>query len=159
MSDVEARGGRDAESAGDPTSEIETARRSAEVMLGSDEASRALGIELVDVGPGRSRLRMPVTATMVNGHAIAHGGLVFTLADSAFAVACNSHGTVTVAAGADVEFVAPGRLGDVLLAEAVEHTRYGRSGLTDVTVTRESDGAVIAHFRGRSRSLGRPIEP
>jgi acyl-CoA thioesterase len=102
---------------------------------------------------------MPVTAAMVNGHAIAHGGLVFTLADSAFAVACNSHGIVTVAAGADVEFVAPGRLGDVLLAEAVEHTRYGRSGLTDVTVTRESDGAVIALFRGRSRSLSRPIEP
>jgi acyl-CoA thioesterase len=159
VSDADARGGRDADSAGDPTSEVETARRSAEIMLGSDEASRALGIELVDVGPGRSRLRMPVTAAMVNGHAIAHGGLVFTLADSAFAVACNSHGIVTVAAGADVEFVAPGRLGDVLLADAVEHTRYGRSGLTDVTVTRESDGAVIALFRGRSRSLGRPIEP
>jgi len=159
VSDADARGGRDGDIAGDPTSEIETARRSAEIMLGSDEASRALGIELMDVGPGRSRLRMPVTAAMVNGHAIAHGGLVFTLADSAFAVACNSHGIVTVAAGADVEFVAPGRLGDVLLADAVEHTRYGRSGLTDVTVTRESDGAVIALFRGRSRSLGRPIEP
>jgi acyl-CoA thioesterase len=159
VSDADPGGGGDAGSAGDPTSEMQTARRSAEIMLGSDEASRALGIELVDVGPGRSRLRMPVTSAMVNGHAIAHGGLVFTLADSAFAVACNSHGTVTVAAGADVEFVAPGRLGDVLLAEAVEHTRYGRSGLTDVTVTRESDGAVIALFRGRSRSLGRPIEP
>jgi acyl-CoA thioesterase len=159
VSDADARGGRDADGGGDPTSELDVARRSAEIMLGSDEASRALGIELMDVGPGRSRLRMPVTAAMVNGHAIAHGGLVFTLADSAFAVACNSHGIVTVAAGADVEFVAPGRLGDVLLAEAVEHTRYGRSGLTDVTVTRESDGAVIALFRGRSRSLGRPIEP
>jgi acyl-CoA thioesterase len=159
VSDADARGGTTVQAAGDPTSELETARRSAEIMLGSDEASRALGIELVDVGPGRSRLRMAVTAAMVNGHAIAHGGLVFTLADSAFAVACNSHGTVTVAAGADDEFVAPGRLGDELLAEAVEHTRYGRSGLTDVTVTRESDGAVIALFRGRSRSLGRPIEP
>jgi acyl-CoA thioesterase len=159
VSDADARGGRDADGAGDPMSEQQTARRSAEIMLGSDEASRGLGIELMDVGPGRSRLRMPVTAAMVNGHAIAHGGLVFTLADSAFAVACNSHGTVTVAAGADVEFVAPGRFGDVLVAEAVEHTRYGRSGLTDVTVTRESDGAVIALFRGRSRSLGRPIEP
>jgi acyl-CoA thioesterase len=159
VSDADTGAGQDADGAGDPTSEVEVARRSAELMLGSDEASRALGIELVDVGPGRSRLRMPVTASMVNGHAIAHGGLVFTLADSAFAVACNSHGTVTVAAGADVEFVAPGRRGDVLLADAVEHTRYGRSGLTDVTVTRESDGAVIALFRGRSRSLGRPIAP
>jgi acyl-CoA thioesterase len=159
VSDADPSAGQDADGPDGPTSELEVARRSAEVMLGSDEASRALGIELVDVGPGRSRLRMPVTAAMVNGHAIAHGGLVFTLADSAFAVACNSHGIVTVAAGADVEFVAPGRLGDVLLADAVEHTRYGRSGLTDVTVTRESDGAVIALFRGRSRSLGRPIEP
>jgi acyl-CoA thioesterase len=140
-------------------SELERARRSAEVMLSSDEASRALGIELLDVGPGRARMRMRVTETMVNGHGIAHGGLVFALADSAFAVACNSHGTVTVASGADVTFVAPGRLGDVLLADAVERTLVGRSGLTDVTVTREDDGSVIAMFRGRSRSLGRPIEP
>lgn len=140
-------------------SELETARRSAEVMLSSDEASRSLGIELLDVGPGRARMRMRVTETMVNGHGIAHGGLVFALADSAFAVACNSHGTVTVASGADVTFVAPGRLGDVLLADAEERTLVGRSGLTDVTVTREDDGSVIAMFRGRSRSLGRPIEP
>jgi acyl-CoA thioesterase len=140
-------------------SELERARRSAEVMLSSDEASRALGIELLDVGPGRARMRMRVAETMVNGHGIAHGGLVFALADSAFAVACNSHGTVTVASGADVTFVAPGRLGDVLLADAVERTLVGRSGHTDVTVTREDDGSVIAMFRGRSRSLGRPIEP
>lgn len=140
-------------------SELETARRSAEVMLSSDEASRSLGIELLEVGPGRARMRMRVTETMVNGHGIAHGGLVFALADSAFAVACNSHGTVTVASGADVTFVAPGRLGDVLLADAEERTLVGRSGLTDVTVTREDDGSVIAMFRGRSRSLGRPIEP
>jgi acyl-CoA thioesterase len=128
-------------------------------MLSSDEASRSLGIELLDVGPGRARMRMRVTETMVNGHGIAHGGLVFALADSAFAVACNSHGTVTVASGADVTFVAPGRLGDVLLADAEERTLVGRSGLTDVTVTREDDGSVIAMFRGRSRSLGRPVEP
>jgi len=105
-------------------SELETARRSAEVMLSSDEASRSLGIELLDVGPGRARMRMRVTETMVNGHGIAHGGLVFALADSAFAVACNSHGTVTVASGADVTFVAPGRLGDVLLADADEPDVY-----------------------------------
>jgi acyl-CoA thioesterase len=92
----------------------------------------------------------------VNGHAIAHGGLVFTLADSAFAVACNTHGVVTVASGADITFVAPARLGDVLVAEAVEQATYGRSGITDVRVTTE-EGALVALFRGRSRSLGRPI--
>ena len=133
------------------------ARRSAEAMLGDDLASAGLGMTLLDVGPGRARLRMPVRDDMVNGHAIVHGGLVFTLADSAFAVACNSHGVVTVAAGADITFTAPGRLGDVLVAEAHETDVFGRSGVTDVRVTRESDGALIAVFRGRSRSLGRPI--
>lgn len=133
------------------------AERSAAAMLAGDAASAGLGIELLEVGPSRARMRMEVTASMVNGHAIAHGGLVFALADSAFAVACNSHGTVTVAAGADVTFVASARLGDVLIADAVEHARFGRSGLTDVTVTRQGDGALIATFRGRSRSLGRSI--
>jgi acyl-CoA thioesterase len=93
---------------------------------------------------------------MVNGHAIAHGGLVFTLADSAFAVACNTYGMVTVASGADITFVAPARLGDVLLAEAVEQATFGRSGVTDVRVTNQ-DGDLVAMFRGRSRSLGQPI--
>ena len=133
------------------------ARRSAEAMLAEDLASAGLGIALLDVGPGRARLRMAVRPDMVNGHAIAHGGLVFTLADSAFAVACNSHGVVTVAAGADITFAAPALLDDVLVAEAVETDTFGRSGSTDVRVTRESDGALIALFRGRSRSLGRPI--
>jgi acyl-CoA thioesterase len=125
-------------------------------MWAQDTASAALGMELVDVGPGRARLRMPVTQSMVNGHATAHGGLVFTLADSAFAVACNTHGVVTVASGADITFVAPARLGDVLLAEAVEQATFGRSGVTDVRVTNQ-DGDLVALFRGRSRSLGRPI--
>ncbi|GAB3595461.1 hydroxyphenylacetyl-CoA thioesterase PaaI [Angustibacter peucedani] len=135
----------------------ELARASAEAMLGEDLASAGLGITLDDVGPGTARLRMTVRDDMVNGHAIAHGGLVFTLADSAFAVACNSHGMVTVAAGADITFTAPARLGDVLLAEAVETDTFGRSGSTDVRVTRADDGALVALFRGRSRSLGRPI--
>jgi acyl-CoA thioesterase len=152
------RGQVGADASASASEQQEQAQRSADVMLASDEASRALGIQLVDVGPGRARMRMRVTETMVNGHDIAHGGLVFALADSAFAVACNSHGTVTVASGADITFVAPSRLGDVLMAEAVEHTRFGRSGLTDVAVTREDDGSVVALFRGRSRSLGRPIE-
>ena len=135
------------------------AHRSARAMWAADAASAALGIELVDVGPGRARLRMTVTDAMVNGHAIAHGGLVFTLADSAFAVACNTHGVVTVAAGADITFVAPARLGDVLVADAVEQVTYGRSGVTDVRVLREGPdgGTLVALFRGRSRSLGRAV--
>ena len=100
---------------------------------------------------------MRIGPEMVNGHAIAHGGLVFTLADSAFAVACNSHGVVTVAAGADITFTAPARLGDVLVADARETDVFGRSGVTDVRVVREGDGALVALFRGRSRSLGRAI--
>jgi acyl-CoA thioesterase len=139
----------------DDGSAEEVARRSARAMWDADAASAALGIELVDVGPGRARLRMRVTDVMVNGHAIAHGGLVFTLADSAFAVACNTHGVVTVAAGADITFVAPARLGDVLLADAVEQVRYGRSGVTDVRVLREGPdgGTLVALFQGRSRAL------
>lgn len=126
-------------------------------MWAEDRASQALGMEVLDVGHdgalGRSQVRMPVTDTMVNGHAIMHGGLIFTLCDSAFALACNATGRLTVASGCDIVFVASARLGDVLLADARERTAYGRSGLTDVSVTRESDGAVIAEFRGRSRAL------
>ncbi|MET8568881.1 hydroxyphenylacetyl-CoA thioesterase PaaI [Streptomyces sp. NPDC004783] len=120
-------------------------------MFAADEASRRLGIELLGHGEGTARLRMTVTPAMVNGHGIAHGGYVFLLADTAFACACNSHGPVTVAAGADIVFVAPAREGDVLVATAEERTRYGRSGVYDVSVRR--GGEVIAEFRGRSRSL------
>jgi acyl-CoA thioesterase len=127
----------------------------AERMWADDEASRGLGIELMDLGLDHARVRMTISSTMVNGHAIAHGGFIFTLADSAFALACNSHGRLTVAAGADITFVASARLGDVLVANATQRASYGRSGLTDVTVSREPDGAVIAEFRGRSRSLAR----
>ncbi|GMA87166.1 phenylacetic acid degradation protein PaaD [Angustibacter aerolatus] len=110
------------------------------------------------MSPGRATVRMTVRPDMANGYDVAHGGLVFALADTAFAVACNTHGVVTVAAGADVTFVSSARVGDVLVAEAVETDVFGRSGLTDVRVTREADGGVVAVFRGRSRSLGRPIE-
>jgi acyl-CoA thioesterase len=123
-------------------------------MLADDRASASLGIELVELALGRAVATMTVTGSMVNGHAIAHGGLVFTLADTAFACACNSHGPVTVAAGADITFVAPAREGDVLTATAQERVSYGRSGVYDVTVTR-ADGEVIAEFRGRSRTIGR----
>lgn len=137
------------------------ARRCAEVMWAADRASRGLGMRLLDVGPGRATLSMPVTEGMVNGHDLCHGGYVSTLADSAFAFACNSYDVVTVAAGFDVTFVASARLGDELVAEAVEKARFGRSGLYDVTVRRSgrdgADDVVVAEFRGRSRSLGRPV--
>jgi acyl-CoA thioesterase len=90
---------------------------------------------------------------MVNGHRIMHGGLILTLCASAVALACNARGRLTVASGCDITFVTSARLGDVLVADARERTTYGRSGITDVTVTREADGAVIAEFRGRSRNL------
>ncbi|MPZ00813.1 MAG: hydroxyphenylacetyl-CoA thioesterase PaaI [Actinophytocola sp.] len=131
-------------------------------MLAADKASRALGIELSELSEGRAVMTMTVTDQMVNGHDIAHGGYVFLLADTAFACACNSHGPVTVAAGAEVSFVASAQLGDVLVATAEERTRFGRNGIYDVTVRRAGtdgqDGArgtVIAEFRGRSRTIER----
>ncbi|AXE83805.1 Acyl-coenzyme A thioesterase PaaI [Streptomyces sp. Go-475] len=123
----------------------------ARAMFAADRASRGLGIELLEQGEGTAVLRMTVTPAMVNGHGIAHGGYVFLLADTAFACACNSHGPVTVAAGADITFVTPAHEGDVLVARAEERTRYGRSGLYDVTVLRDDE--VIAEVRGRSRSI------
>lgn len=123
-------------------------------MFGDDRASRSLGMELVEVGDGRAVVRMRVTAEMVNGHSIAHGGYVFLLADTAFACACNSYGPVTVAAGADITFVAPAREGDLLTAYAEERTRFGRSGIYDVSVRRGDE--VVAEFRGRSRTVASP---
>lgn len=128
----------------------------ARAMFEADSASRGLGIELLETGGGAAVVRMTVTAGMVNGHGIAHGGFVFTLADTAFACACNSYGPVTVASGADISFTAPAREGDVLTATARERARYGRSGIYDVTVTRGD--TVIAEFRGRSRVIGDPPE-
>ena len=122
-------------------------------MWEDDEASRALGMDALVIEVDHALVRMTVTTEMVNGHDIAHGGYLFTLADSTFALVCNSRGQLTVAAGADITFVTAARRGDVLLAEGRARTAYGRSGLTDVTVTRESDGAVVAEFRGRSRQL------
>ncbi|WAZ19818.1 hydroxyphenylacetyl-CoA thioesterase PaaI [Streptomyces cinnabarinus] len=130
-----------------------TTAHPAEAMFAADEASRNLGIELLEHGEGMAVLRMTVTPAMVNGHGIAHGGYVFLLADSAFACACQSHGSMTVAAGADITFVAPAHEGDVLVARAEERTRFGRSGIYDVSVTRGDE--VMAEFRGRSRSVGR----
>ena len=130
------------------------AQRSAQAMYAADKASRHLGIQITDVAPGRATARMRVRDTMLNGHAICHGGYVFLLADTAFAFACNTYGPVTVAAACDVVFLGPAHLGDDLIAEAAERRRYGRSGIYDVTVRQAGpEGPVIAEFRGRSRTL------
>jgi acyl-CoA thioesterase len=130
---------------------------SAHAMFDRDTASRSLGIELLDAGDGQATVRMRVTAEMVNGHGMTHGGFVFLLADTAFACACNSHGPVTVAAGADISFLAATREGDLLTAYAQERATRGRSGIYDVTVT--CDGDVVAEFRGRSRQLPAEKKP
>jgi acyl-CoA thioesterase len=129
----------------------ERARRSAAAMWADDRASQALGMRIVEVGPGRAVLEMPVREDMVNGHAIGHGGLTFTLADSTFAFACNSYNRSTVAAGAEIRFLAPTRLGDVLVAEAVERSREGRDGVYDVTV--RCGDTVVAEFVGHSKEI------
>jgi acyl-CoA thioesterase len=121
-------------------------------MLAADQASAALGIEVSHADEGSARATMRITEAMVNGHDIAHGGYLFLLADTTFAGACNSHGPATVAAAAEITFIASARLGDELVAEAEERTRYGRSGIYDVTV-RRADGTAIAEFRGHSRTL------
>ena len=124
-------------------------------MWAADAASAGLGMELVDVGPGTAHVSMGVRADMVNGHDLCHGGLIATLADSTFALACNSRGRVTVAAGFSIDLLAPARLGQTLHAEAREVSLRGRSGIYDVTVRADDpvDGEVIAEFRGRSRVL------
>jgi acyl-CoA thioesterase len=130
----------------------DVARGSADAMWSDDHASRALGMRLEAVGPGTATLRMTVRDDMVNGHGIGHGGLTFTLADSAFAFACNSYNRRTVAAGAEIRFRAPTRVGDELVATAVERDRDGRDGTYDVTVT--AGETVVATFVGRSREVG-----
>jgi acyl-CoA thioesterase len=120
-------------------------------MWAADEASRSLGMELVEAADGKAVVTMRITEGMINGHDVAHGGYLFLLADSAFACACNSHGPVTLAAGADITFVAPVKLGDELEARAAERVRFGRSGVFDVTVYRGEE--IVAEFRGRSRTV------
>ena len=127
----------------------------ADAMWRSDLASRSLGMELESVTPGHARLSMRVRPDMANGHGLCHGGLVAALADSAFAFACNSRGTVTVASGFDVELLESAGVGDRLVADAREVALRGRSGVYDVTV--RCGEKVVAEFRGRSRSLGRPV--
>ena len=133
------------------------ARACADAMWREDEASRGLGMEIVDIRAGQATLAMTVQPHMVNGHGIAHGGFIFTLADSAFAFACNSRNERTVAAQGAITFIRSGKLGDRLVAEAREVSRSGRSGIYDVRVT--AGDVVIAEFRGHSRSIGGALVP
>ncbi|HEY6397948.1 MAG TPA: hydroxyphenylacetyl-CoA thioesterase PaaI [Solirubrobacteraceae bacterium] len=121
----------------------------AEAMFAADEASRRLGIEIEELAPGRAVARMRISEGMINGHGIAHGGYVFLLADTAFAVACNSFGEPTVARACEIVFLRAAQEGDDLRASAVQRSQSGRSGVYDVTVVRR-DGEVIAEFRGQS---------
>jgi len=128
------------------------AERVAAGMFARDAASRGLGMRITKVAPGFAELTMTVRHDMVNGHAICHGGFVFTLADSAFAFACNSYNANTVAAGCAIEFLAPSHEGDVLTATARERALVGRSGIYDIDVTNQT-GATVAIFRGKSTRI------
>ena len=121
-------------------------------MFERDPASQALGMALVSIGPGRARMTMTVREDMLNGHRMCHGGFIFMLADSAFAFACNSHNLNTVGSGCTIEYLEPGQLGDVLLAEAVEQALSGKTGVYDVKVTNQ-DGRTVALLRGKSHRV------
>jgi acyl-CoA thioesterase len=127
------------------------ARACAEAMWKEDDASSSLGMMIVDIGAGRATLTMTVQPHMVNGQRIAHGGFIFTLADSAMAFACNSYNEKAVAAQGNITFIRPGRLGDLLVAQAREVSRSGRSGIYDVRV--KAGDEVIAEFRGHTRVI------
>lgn len=128
------------------------ARACAEAMWKEDDASRGLGMEILEIKAGEAVLAMTIQPHMVNGHGIAHGGFIFLFADSAFAFACNSRNERTVAAQCDISFIRPGKLGDRLVATAREISKTGRAGIYDVRVT--VDDTVIAELRGHSRTIG-----
>ena len=134
------------------------AERAVDALWRGDAASRQLGMSIEACGPGRADVTMRIRSDMVNGHGICHGGLIFALADSAFAFACNSHGDNTVAASAAIEFLLPAREGDELRAVASERWRRGRAGIYEIEV-RNQDGEAVAIFRGRSHQIaGRLID-
>ncbi len=143
----------------DPTPAQSLAERVRDCMLLNDRASRMLGLQVTAVGPGSCTACMTVRDDMLNGHDICHGGLITTLADSAFAFACNAYNELTVASGFDVNLMAPARLGDVLTAQCSEQAKAGRTGVYDVLVTNQQ-GQRVAVFRGRSYTLkGKPVLP
>jgi len=130
-----------------------------EAMFAVDAASKDfMQMELVSCEPGRAVMRMKVRAPMLNGHKICHGGLIFTLADSTFAYACNSRNKVTVAAGCSIEFLKPAHLDDVLTCEGVEQVLQGRHGIYDMKVTNQR-GEVVAMFRGKSAVIAGTVFP
>jgi acyl-CoA thioesterase len=139
----------DIQAASDP---VRLAQAAVQALYRTDRASQGLGLEIIDVAPGRVRVEMTVRPDMVNGHGMCHGGIIFALADSAFAFACNSHGEPMVAAGANIEFLAPTQNGERVTATASEVSRTARNGIYDVCVTKSS-GETIAHFRGRCSRL------
>lgn len=139
-------------SAEDTASAQNVAERAAAHIVASDTAFRHFGMELITVSPGAATLAMTIADDMTNGHDTAHGGMIFTLADTAFAFACNAYGLKTVAAQCSITFVRPGRRGDRLVARAREVSRAGRNGIYDVTVS--VGDTVIAEFRGHSRTIG-----
>ena len=132
------------------------ARAAVEAMYADDHASRALGIEIVDVAVGTATVTMTVGPTMVNGHDVCHGGLIFVLADTAMAFASNSHNVVALATSAEIDFVNPAHIGAVLTATATETVKRGKSAIHDVHVTAD-DGTTVALFRGRTLQTGGPI--
>ena len=140
-----------------PTDPQALAEAVATAMWSRDRAAQALGMRIEAVGPGTATLSMLVRGDMVNGHHICHGGLIFSLADTAFAYACNAYNEVTVASGFDVSLVAPGRLGDVLTATCTEQHKAGRTGVYDIEVVNQR-GERVALFRGRSYTVkGKPV--
>ncbi|MDW5443556.1 hydroxyphenylacetyl-CoA thioesterase PaaI [Polaromonas sp. SM01] len=137
----------------------ELAQAVGEAMFAADSASREfMQMELLSCAPGRAVMRMSVRESMLNGHKICHGGLIFTLADSTFAFACNSYNKVAVAAGCSIEFLKPGQLDDVLTCEGVEQTLQGRHGVYDMKVSNQR-GEVIAMFRGKSAQIPGHVIP
>jgi acyl-CoA thioesterase len=132
-----------------PAQALQLAQDAAQAMWQRDHAAQALGMAIAEVAPGTARLTMPVRQDMVNGHAICHGGMLFTLADTAFAYACNSYNRNTVASACNIDFLAPAHLGDSLVAQAQERSQSGRTGVYDVTVSTAA-GKTVALFRGKS---------
>lgn len=136
-----------------PAEAQRTAERAAESLFARDTSKELLGIRILSVRPGGARVGMTVRQDMLNGHRTCHGGLIFSLADTAFAAACNSHDERNVASAASIDFLAPGLEGDELVAEASEVWRAGRTGLYETKITNQR-GELIALFRGRSHRIG-----
>lgn len=142
-----------------PLSAQQIAEKVRDTMFADDAASKGLGMQIEAVGPGLATIKMLVQANMLNGHGTCHGGFITTLADSAFAFACNSYNEATVASGLSIDFVAPAKLDDTLTAYATEVALSGRTGVYDIAVKNQS-GALVATMRGKSYRLkGRSVFP